>query len=404
VATLLSVADAQALVLKDAQPLPSENVPLAQAHGRVLAADLAALRTQPPAAVSAMDGYAVRAADVATAPARLKLIGEVAAGHPFDREVAAGEAARIFTGGVVPPGADTIVIQEHTAREGDTVVVQKASAAGRHIRRAGLDFAAGDVLLARGRRLTARDLALAAAMNHPTVPVHRGARVALLATGDELVMPGVTPGHGQIVYSNGFALMAQVAAEDAEVIDLGIAPDRLDATIAAVARAKALGVDVLVTTGGASVGEHDLVQKAFAAEGMALSFWKVALRPGRPLMHGQLGAMQVLGLPGNPVSAFVCAVLFLSPLLRRLAGRADLGPDTESATLGCDLPANDERTDYMRAELVVRRDGSLVAAPYAVQDSSMLTPLAKAGCLVIREPYAPAATAGASCRIVKLAF
>jgi molybdopterin molybdotransferase len=404
VATLLSVADAQALVLKDAQPLPSENVPLAQAHGRVLAADLAALRTQPPAAVSAMDGYAVRAADVATAPARLKLIGEVAAGHPFDREVAAGEAARIFTGGVVPPGADTIVIQEHTAREGDTVVVQKASAAGRHIRRAGLDFAAGDVLLARGRRLTARDLALAAAMNHPTVPVHRGARVALLATGDELVMPGVTPGHGQIVYSNGFALMAQVAAEDAEVIDLGIAPDRLDATIAAVARAKALGVDVLVTTGGASVGEHDLVQKAFAAEGMALSFWKVALRPGRPLMHGQLGAMQVLGLPGNPVSAFVCAVLFLSPLLRRLAGRADLGPDTESATLGCDLPANDERTDYMRAELVVRPDGSLVAAPYAVQDSSMLTPLAKAGCLVIREPYAPAATAGANCRIVKLAF
>jgi molybdopterin molybdotransferase len=404
VATLLSVADAQALVLKDAQPLPSENVPLAQAHGRVLAADLAALRTQPPAAVSAMDGYAVRAADVATAPARLKLIGEVAAGHPFDRKVGAGEAARIFTGGVVPPGADTIVIQEHTAREGDTVVVQKASAAGRHIRRAGLDFAAGDVLLARGRRLTARDLALAAAMNHPTVPVHRGARVALLATGDELVMPGVTPGHGQIVYSNGFALMAQVAAEDAEVIDLGIAPDRLDATIAAVARAKALGVDVLVTTGGASVGEHDLVQKAFAAEGMALSFWKVALRPGRPLMHGQLGAMQVLGLPGNPVSAFVCAVLFLSPLLRRLAGRADLGPDTESATLGCDLPANDERTDYMRAELVVRRDGSLVAAPYAVQDSSMLTPLAKAGCLVIREPYAPAATAGANCRIVKLAF
>jgi molybdopterin molybdotransferase len=247
--------------------------------------------------------------------------------------------------------------------------------------------------------------------------------VALLATGDELVMPGTTPGHGQIVYSNGFALMAQVAAEGAEVIDLGIAPDRLDATIAAVARAKALGVDVLVTTGGASVGEHDLVQKAFAAEGMALSFWKVALRPGRPLMHGHLprfqaewspvsrpesaaesNTMEVLGLPGNPVSAFVCGVLFLSPLLRRLAGRADLGPDTESAALGCDLPANDERTDYMRAELAVRPDGSLVATPYAVQDSSMLAPLAKAGCLVIREPYAPAAAAGSPCRIVKLAF
>ena len=403
-AALLSVADAQALVLKDAQPLPAENVPLAQAHGRVLAADLTALRTQPPAAVSAMDGYAVRAADVAAVPARLRLIGEVAAGHPFDSPVGTGQAARIFTGGVVPPGADTIVIQEHTTREGDTVVVQKASAAGRHIRREGLDFKAGDVLLPRGHRLTARDLALAAAMNHPEVPVHRAAKVAVLATGDELVMPGTTPGHGQIVYSNGFALMAQVAVEGAVVTNLGIAPDRLDATIAAVARAKALGVDVLVTTGGASVGEHDLVQKAFAAQGMALSFWKVALRPGRPLMHGHLGAMNVLGLPGNPVSAFVCGVLFLTPLLRRLAGRADLGPDTESAALGCDLPANDERTDYMRADLVVRHNGTLVATPYAVQDSSMLAPLAKAGCLVIREPYAPAAAAGASCRIVKLAF
>jgi molybdopterin molybdotransferase len=404
VATLLSVADAQALVLKDAQPLAAEAVPLTQAHGRVLAADLAALRTQPPAAVSAMDGYAVRANDVASAPARLKLIGEVAAGHPFDHPVGAGEAARIFTGGVVPPGADTIVIQEHTAREGDAVVVQKASGAGRHIRREGLDFKAGDVLLPRGHRLSARDLALAAAMNHPTLPVHRRAKVAVLATGDELVMPGITPGHGQIVYSNGYALMAQVAAEGAEVIDLGIAPDRLDATVAAVARAKALGVDMLVTTGGASVGDHDLVQKAFAAEGMALSFWKVALRPGRPLMHGQLGTMAVLGLPGNPVSAFVCAVLFLSPLLRRLAGRADLGPDIESAVLGCDLAANDERTDYMRADLAVGSNGTPVATPYRVQDSSMLAPLAKAGCLVIREPYAPPAVAGSRCSIVKLAF
>ena len=401
---LLSVAEAQASVLKDAQPLAPESTPLNAAHGRVLAADLTALRTQPPAAVSAMDGYAVRAADVAAAPARLRLIGEVAAGHPFDRPVGAGEAARIFTGGVVPPGADTIVIQEHTARDGDAVVVQKPTTQGRHIRREGLDFKAGEILLPRGKRLTARDLALAAAMNHPVVPVHRRAKVAVLATGDELVMPGTTPGHGQIVYSNGFALMAQVALDGAEVVDLGIAPDRLDATVAAVARAKQLGVDVLVTTGGASVGEHDLVQKAFAAEGMALSFWKVALRPGRPLMHGRLGAMQVLGLPGNPVSAFVCAILFLSPLLRRLAGRADLGPDTESAVLGCDLPANDERTDYMRAELAVRADGTPVATPYPVQDSSMLAPLAKAGCLIIREPYAPAAVAGSRCAIVKLAF
>jgi molybdopterin molybdotransferase len=429
---LLSVADAQALVLKDARPLPAEDAPLVAARGRVLATDLTALRTQPPAAVSAMDGYAVRAADVATAPARLRLIGEVAAGHPFDHPVGSGETARIFTGGVVPPGADTIVIQEHTAREGDAVIVQKPSGPNRHIRAEGLDFRAGDTLLAAGHRLTARDLALAAAMNHPTVPVHRRAKVAVLATGDELVMPGTTPGHGQIVYSNGFALAAQVAAEGAEVVDLGIAPDRLDATIAAVRRARELAVDVLVTTGGASVGEHDLVQKAFTAEGMVLTFWKIAMRPGRPLMHGRLAhvpakagpgldpgwtpvrreehapdkesGIDVLGLPGNPVSAFVCGVLFLVPLLRRLAGRRDLGPDSESAILGRDLPENDERADYLRSALEMRDDGTLIATPFRVQDSSMLAPLAKAGCLVIREPYAPPAKSGSGCAIVKLAF
>ena len=304
----------------------------------------------------------------------------------------------------MPCGADTIVIQEHTARDGDTVVVEKPSRPGRHIRAEGLDFKAGAVLLAAGHRLTARDLALAAAMNHPTVPVHRRARVAVLATGDELVMPGATPGEGQIVYSNGFALAAQVANEGAEVIDLGIAPDRLDATVAAVRRARDANADVLVTTGGASVGDHDLVQRAFAAEGMALSFWKVAVRPGRPLMHGRLGGMDVLGLPGNPVSAYVCSVLFLVPLLRRLAGRRDLGPDTESAILGCDLAANDERADYLRAALTNGADGSLVATPYPVQDSSMLSHLASAGCLVIREPYAPPAKSGSRCAIVKLAF
>src|SRR4030088_392622 len=242
---MLSVAEAQAGVLKDVGALAPETVALRDAHGRVLAADPAALRTQPPAAVSAMDGYAVRAADVASAPARLRLIGEVAAGHPFDSpigpgeaariltRVGPGEAARIFPGGVLPPGADTVVVQEITAREGDAVVVQKTSAPGRHIRPQGLDFKAGDVLRRRGHRLTARALALAAAMNHPVVPVHRRPKVAVLATGDELVLPGEPLGHGQIVYSNGFALMAQVAAEGAEVIDLGIAPDRLPAPPAA---------------------------------------------------------------------------------------------------------------------------------------------------------------------------
>jgi molybdopterin molybdotransferase len=400
---LMPVAEALARVLADAAPLAVEAAPLGEAHGRVLASDVKALRMQPPADVSAMDGYAVRAADVARVPARLKLIGEVAAGHPFDGTVGAGEAARIFTGGVLPDGADTIVIQENTTREGDTVVVAASSGKGRHVRVAGLDFAEGTVLLAKGRRLTDRDLALAAAMNHPTVPVHRRPKIAVLATGDELVMPGASPGPGEIVYSNGYATMALARREGADVVDLGIVPDRIDETAAAIRRARASSADILVTSGGASVGDHDLVQEALASEGLALSFWKVAMRPGRPMMHGRLGAIHVLGLPGNPVSAYVCAVLFLVPLIRRLAGRSDCAPEVESAVLGLDLPENDERADYLRASLTSRPDEIPVATPFPVQDSSMLTPLAKADCLLIREPYAPPAAVGSRCAIVKLA-
>jgi molybdopterin molybdotransferase len=401
---LLSVADALGLVLADAAPLPSEDATLIDAAGRVLTADLVALRTQPPADVSAMDGYAVRAADVATAPAHLTVVGEVAAGRPFDREVKPGEAARIFTGGVMPRGADTVVIQEVTTRDGNIVAVKKPEAKGRNVRPEGLDFKAGAALLHKGHRLTSRGIALAGAMNHATVPVHRRPRMAVLATGDELVAPGTPPAPGQIVYSNGFALIAIGNREGAETLDLGVAPDRLDATIAAVRRARAADVDVLVTTGGASVGDYDFVQQAFAAEGMALSFWKVALRPGRPLMHGRLGGMQVLGLPGNPVSAFVCAALFLVPLLRRLAGRTDVPLPVERAALGCALHPNDERADYMRATLTTAPDGTPVATPFPKQDSSMLAPLARADCLLVREPFAPAADAGSPCDIINLQF
>jgi molybdopterin molybdotransferase len=302
---------------------------------------------------------------------------------------------------VVPPGADTIVIQENTTRAGDAVTVTTSSPKGRHIRIAGLDFKAGATLLPKGTRLSARDLALAAAMNHPTIPVHRPPKVAVLATGDELVMPGTEPGFGEIVYSNGYATMAMARGEGCEVVDLGIAPDQLDATIAAVRRARDAGADLLVTSGGASVGDYDLVQQALAAEGLALSFWKVALRPGRPMMHGRLGGMHVLGLPGNPVSAFVCSVLFLIPLIRRRAGRADVEPRIESAVLGCDLPENDERADYLRADLTQGPDGP-VATPFSQQDSSMLVPLAKAGCLLVREPFEPAQRAGGPCRIIRL--
>jgi molybdopterin molybdotransferase len=399
---LMPVAEALARVLADARPLAAEAAPLAQAHGRVLAADVAALRTQPPADVSAMDGYAVRSADVAKAPVKLKLVGEVAAGHPFRGAVGAGEAARIFTGGVLPPGTDTIVIQENTVREGEAVVVTVASGKGKHVRVEGLDFKRGAVLLTKGRRLSDRDLALAAAMNHPTVPVHRCPKVALLATGDELVMPGGTPGFGQIVYSNGYATMALVRREGCEVIDLGIAPDRLAETAAGVRRAREVGANILVTSGGASVGDYDLVREALAVEGLALSFWKVALRPGRPMMHGRLGPMHVLGLPGNPVSAYVCAVLFLLPLIRQLAGRSDVAPAPDTARLGRDLPANDERADYLRAVLTTGPDGIAVATPAPVQDSSMLMPLARADCLLIREPFAPAAKAGDKCSIIRL--
>ena len=400
---LMPVAEALARVLAGAEPLPAEATALTEVYGCVLAADVAALRTQPPADVSAMDGYAVRSIDVAKTPAKLKLVGEVAAGHPFRGTVGAGEAARIFTGGVLPPGTDTIVIQENTVSEGDAVVVTVASGKDKHVRVEGLDFKRGAVLLSKGRRLSDRDLALAAAMNHPTVPVHRCPKVALLATGDELVMPGGTPGFGQIVYSNGYATMALARREGCEVVDLGIVPDRLAETAAGVRRAREVGADILVTSGGASVGDYDLVREALAAEGLALSFWKVALRPGRPMMHGRLGPMHVLGLPGNPVSAYVCAVLFLVPLIRQLAGRSDVAPAPETARLGRDLPANDERADYLRAVLTTGSDGIPVATPAPVQDSSMLMPLARADCLLVREPFAPAAKAGDRCSIIRLA-
>jgi molybdopterin molybdotransferase len=376
-------------------------VALNDALGRVLTEDVIALRTQPPAAVSAMDGYAVRASDVNQAPITLKLIGEVAAGHPFDGQVSAGEAARIFTGGMMPTGSDTVVIQELTTHAGDTVTIQKATTKGRNVRGQGIDFAQDQVLLRKGSRLSDRDLMLAAAMNHPRLSVHRRPRVAMLGTGDELIPPGSKPGPGEIVYSNGFAITALARSEGADVHDLGIARDRIEDIAAAVRRAREYGTDILVTSGGASVGEHDLVQRALAAEGLDLSFWRVALRPGRPMMHGRLVGMQVLGVPGNPVSAYVCAFLFLVPLIRQLAGREDTQHIPESASLGLDLPANGERADYLRATLSPGPRGSIVT-PLPAQDSSLMAPLAKADCLLIRQPNAPAAVAGSDCVILKL--
>jgi len=399
---LMPVTEALSAVLAGVEPCPEEKVALDAAFHRVLARDIPALRTQPPQAMSAMDGYAVRAADASLPGTRLAVIGEVAAGRPFDQAIGAGQAVRIFTGGVIPEGADAVVIQEDTLADGGHVTITEAARLGRHIRPAGIDFREGDVLLAGGIRLTDRDLSLAAGMNHPELPVRRRPKAALLATGDELVMPGTTPGPGQIVYSNGYALRALARHEGAEVIDLGIAADTLEATVKGIRRARDAGAEILVTTGGASVGDHDLVMRALEAEGVTMAFWKIAMRPGKPMMHGRLGAMRVIGLPGNPVSSYVCAFLFLVPLIRALSGRSSVQHALETAVLGRDVGANDVREDYLRARLERRGDGALIVIPVDHQDSSLLGNLAAAQALIIRPPFAPKAHAGAACDILRL--
>jgi len=398
----MPVADALAAILEGAAPMPEEMVALEEGHHRVLARDLAARRTQPPQAMSAMDGYAVRAADAAQVNAKLKVIGEVAAGRPFDRALGQGEAARIFTGGVIPDGADAVVIQEDTVADGEAITITEAAATGRHIRPAGVDFREGDLLLKAGRRLTERDLSLAASMNYPELPVRRRPKLALLATGDELVMPGSQPAPGQIVYSNGYALLALARSEGADTVDLGVAADTMEATTAGIRRAHEAGADILVTTGGASVGDHDLVKDALEAEKVTMAFWKIAMRPGKPMMHGRLGGMRVVGVPGNPVSSYVCTWLFVVPLIRALSGRERVHHTRETALLGRDLGANDMREDYLRARLEERDDGTLIAVPVNHQDSSLLANLAVAQALVVRAPFAPAAKAGSPCEILRL--
>ncbi|MBN9604806.1 MAG: molybdopterin molybdotransferase MoeA [Afipia felis] len=398
---LMPVADALNSILDGIQALPEEDVGLDDALHRTLARDIAALRTQPPAPMSAMDGYAVRTED-ALKGARLEVIGESAAGRPFSNSVGAGEAVRIFTGGVVPDGADTIVIQEDVQREHNSITLAEAAPLPRHIRKAGIDFREGDVLLKQGTLLSDRDLSLAASMNHPTLPVRRKPKVAILATGDELVMPGSQPGPGQIIYSNAYAIRALIRNSGAEPIDLGIARDTMEDTRAAIRRAEALNVDILLTTGGASVGEHDLVKPSFEAEGIDIKFWKIALRPGKPMMHGHKGAMSVIGLPGNPSSSYVCSFLFVVPLIRALSGRAQVGHCIEHAILGHDLPANDHRQEYLRARIVTNEDGVAVASAVSHQDSSLLNNLSVADVLLIRPPHAPAALAGARCEIIRL--
>jgi molybdopterin molybdotransferase len=397
---VISVEEALMRLLEPLRPLAAEQVALAGAFGRVLAEPVIARRTQPPTALSAMDGYAVRAFDVQKVPARLRVVGSVPAGKSHDRPLAAGEAVRIFTGAPLPAGADAIVIQEDTDRDGDVVVVREGAARGRYVRPAGLDFETGAVGIPARRRLTARDIGLAAGMDRPWLMVHRRPRVAILSTGDEIVMPGDPVGPNQIVSSNSLALGAFVQSCGAVPLQLGIAADTPDSVQRLAEGAR--GADLLITTGGASVGEHDLVKDALSVSGLELDFWQIAMRPGKPLMVGRYRDAVMVGLPGNPVSTLVCALIFLKPAIERLSGLDPVAEPPVTARLAVPLAANDRRQDYLRATLARASNGELEAKPFEKQDSSMMSLLARSDCLVVRPPHAPAAKAGERVTIIPL--
>ena len=398
---LMKVEDALTLLMEGVGETQTEHVSLREALGRVLSSDLMASRNQPPFDASAMDGYAVKADNIRDLPTKLQIVGEVPAGQSFSDRLGNWEAVRIFTGAPVPEGADAILIQEHTERDGAFVTALEPVAKGRFIRPAGLDFKQGDVLLRKGQILDPGHIALAASMNHAAIPVYRRPRVALLSTGDELVLPGDVPAADQIISSNNFGVAGLAEQAGAEVLDLGIARDDADEIAATIAKAQAAEVDILVTSGGVSVGDHDLAREVLTAAGMSLDFWRIAMRPGKPLMAGQLGNSRVLGLPGNPVSAMICSILFLQPLIRKMLGQSAPLP-SEPARLGAALGANDERQSYLRGTLGVDEHGRLIATPFSGQDSAMLAGFARANCLIIHPPHCPEQVAGDPCQIIRL--
>jgi molybdopterin molybdotransferase len=397
---MISVREALARILAAVPLIPAEHVALADAHGRALAEDIVASRPQPPGDVSAMDGYAVRAADVARVPTELRLIGESAAGRAFPGRVGPGDAVRTFTGALVPEGADTIIIQEHTNQNGARVVIHKGAPPGKHIRRKGYDFAAGACVLKAGTLLDARALALSAAANRATITVRRAPQVALLATGDELRPPGTPLGQGEIAASNTIALAGLVRRAGGQPIDLGIAADSVEAVASAAEAGRA--ADFLVITGGMSVGTYDVVQESLRGRGLEVDFWRIAMRPGKPVMFGLWEKRPVFGLPGNPVSAIVTALLFLRAALRKAQGLDPTLP-VEMIPVGCTLPAGDEREDYLRARLEADDQGRVCVVPLPVQDSAMLTGLAAADALLVRPVCAPALPEGGLAPVVRLA-
>ena len=399
-AKLLSVRDAHARVIAAFEALPAEIVSVADAAGRVLAMPATARLTQPPTDLSAMDGYAVRAEDVPAAPSTLTLVGQAPAGGSYDHALMPGQAVRIFTGGPLPMGADSIVIQEDTTAEGDRITILEAPKPGRHIRKAGLDFNTGDSPLTAGRTLTTRDVALAAAMNLPWLSVHRKPRVAILSTGDELVLPGEPVGRNQIVSSSGIAVAALVRGWGGDPTLFDIARD--DARLIEDRIAAGAQHDLLITLGGASVGDHDLVQGALKAQGFAMDFWRIAMRPGKPLMFATKDRARVLGLPGNPVSTMVCALLFLKPAIDRMLGQAGDIAATVPAKLAVDVKENDQREDYVRAKLTRGADGALTVEPHKVQDSSMLSVLAWSDALLVRPAHDKSHKAGEVVQVIDL--
>lgn len=399
---LLPVNEAHRRILDGISALGSEPVGLLDAGERVLAEPVIAEVTQPPFDASAMDGYAVRAADVAAVPAVLRVIGESNAGGPFDGAVGPGEAVRIFTGAALPRGADAVVIQEDTRREGDVLTVLEAASVGAHVRPEGGDFRNGDVLLPAGRLLDASAITLAAAGGHGTLSVRRRPRVAILATGDELVEPGSKLSPGQIISSNPFGLAALVKRFGGDPKLLGIAGDSLAALRDKLSLAS--DADILVTIGGASVGDRDLVKPALEAHGMALDFWKVAIRPGKPMLFGRLGQQRILGLPGNPLSCLIAARVFLVPLMFALLGRSDPSLAVQAAVLTADLPANGPRQHYMRGKSEPAAGGLARVRALSSQDSAHMSALAAADVLIVREPDAPAARAGDVVSVLPIDF
>jgi molybdopterin molybdotransferase len=405
---LMKVTEALNRILESMPLMSHEEIPITNALGRVTAEDVRSRRTQPPVPLSSMDGYAVRFQDIKKTPSNLKRVGSAPAGGSYSSTLKANETVRIFTGGPIPDGADTVVIQENVNAEsennGAKVVINEKPIKGQFIRLAGLDFKAGDIGIKAGKTLTTRDIGLAAAMNIPWITVRRRPKVAILATGDEIVRPGEEIGPHQIVSSNSYSLAALVQDFGGEPLILGIAPDTIEGIQSSVKGA--LNADLLLTTGGASVGQHDLIQEAlskktYGDDGLDVNFWRIAMRPGKPLIFGRLGKTPIIGLPGNPVSTVICSLIFVKPAIEKMIGTEIESQEKTTAYLCEELSENDERQDYLRALVFSNDDGNKTVRAFQRQDSSMMMLLTKANCLIVRPPYDPKRSVGEEVEILK---